>query len=163
MDRKDRLIDILIGARRVGKTYILYSVVNRLLKHGISPKKIIFLSADLREVKEAGLRQIITDVIKLNKCKIGDSLHILVDEIQELDNWQSDLKTLYDHTKIKFYISGSSSLILTQKTSKLTGRYFLQKILPLSFSEFLNFNGVVVSRLSKNKKKNLLEEFERRL
>ncbi|MBU1088846.1 ATP-binding protein [Patescibacteria group bacterium] len=159
MDRKDRLIDILIGARRVGKTYILYSVVNRLLKHGISPKKIIFLSTDLREVKETGLRQIIADVIKLNKCKISDSLHMLVDEIQELDNWQSDLKTLYDHTKIKFYISGSSSLILTQKTSKLTGRYFLQKILPLSFSEFLNFNGVVVSRLSENKKKNLLEEY----
>jgi hypothetical protein len=150
VERGDKLIDIFIGARRVGKTSIMETIINHLLKKDIDPKNIIFISAEIREVKEKGIKEIIDVVTKENKKDyFKETLHIFIDEVQEIDEWQNDIKLLYDNSKIKFYLSGSSSLILNSKTSKLTGRYFLQKVLPLSFSEFLKFTKQSIGNVQK--------------
>lgn len=137
---QDRLIRILLGARRVGKTSILQSHINSLLDKN-SKFKIFFIPADLPEVKSQGIRVIIDQLAQeLNLNIFQEKIYFFIDEIQEVSGWQNDLKLLYDHTQLNFFVTGSSSLLLKQETSKLTGRYLLRYILPLSFSEFRLFS-----------------------
>lgn len=134
-----RLIQILIGARRVGKTSILRSIINKQLAT-YNPKQIIYIPADLAEVKTRGLNDVITSIFKRLKLDMfKEESWVFIDEIQEVNLWQKDIKLLYDNTKINFYLTGSSSLLLKKETSKLTGRFLLTTILPLSFSEYLRF------------------------
>jgi predicted AAA+ superfamily ATPase len=137
----NKLIKSLVGARRVGKTSILFTIINELLTQGINPKKIIYLNSDLREIKETGIRNTLEHIKAIFSLDlVKDELFILIDEIQELSDWQNEIKFLYDSTKIRFYISGSSATLLAQKTSKLTGRYELIRVLPLSLKEYIKFN-----------------------
>lgn len=150
LDLNNRFIKIFTGARRVGKTFLLFSLVNKLLDAGYSPKRIVFLNADLREIQEVGLRKSLEILQNENKLDLfNKETVVLIDEVQELDDWQNDLKLFYDSTKIQFIISGSSATLLTEKSSKLTGRFQLIRVLPLSLAEYIKFNKISV--LGKNK------------
>lgn len=146
-----RLIDILIGARRVGKTSLVHSYINRLLEK-VDSKTVIYLPADLKEIRERGIRKILEIVSKDFKYDIfKKQLYVFVDEVQEIPEWQREVKFLYDNTKIRFFLTGSSSLILKEETSKLTGRFLLHQILTLRYPEFLRF------RKLESSEKNLME------
>ncbi len=70
---------------------------------------------------------------------------LLLDEIQKLDNWENQLKGVYDTfgKNIKIVVSGSESLFIKRKSKEtLAGRIFNFKVEPLSFREFLLFKGV---------------------
>ena len=149
LERKNNLINILIGARRVGKTFILKSIINKLLLSNITTSNILYISCDAREIKENGIKKIIDTYMDKFGLKINDSIYVFLDEIQEIPDWQSDVKYFYDNLNIKFYLTGSSSLILSNQTSKLTGRFILQHILPLSFSEYLLFTKQTLSKTDK--------------
>jgi hypothetical protein len=153
--KRERLIRILIGARRVGKTSILQSKINSLLRDGVDPRKIIYLPADLRDIQERGIKATLEFISEEFKSKaFRNEIYVFIDEVQELQNWQNELKVLYDNTKINFYITGSSSLVLTKETSKLTGRFKLTHVLPLDYKEFLKFT-------RQKKTHNSLEEYLR--
>lgn len=135
-----RLIEMLIGARRVGKTSILQALINRYLDK-YDPQKIMYIPADLKEVGERGIKTVIEAILGEHNIDVfRDDIFVFVDEIQEVSKWQEDIKALYDNTKIHFFLTGSSSLLLKKETSKLTGRFLLTNVLPLSFSEYINFN-----------------------
>ena len=158
MDRKDRLIQILIGARRVGKTFILKSVINHLLLEGAKEKNVLYISCDAREVRDLGIKRVIDIYIKQFKINLKQRIYIFLDEVQEVKDWQSDVKYFYDNLSIQFYLTGSSSLILSSKTSKLTGRFILHQVLPLSFKEYLLFTNTKIIKDKKNNEK-ILEEY----
>ncbi len=137
---KSRLIKILIGARRVGKTSILRSLINLYLEIAYS-KEVIFLPGELPELRKRGIRSTLEMLEKKLEIDIfRDETYVFIDEVQEVDNWQQDVKLLYDNTRIRFFVSGSSSLILKKETSKLTGRFILLNVFPLSFREYLEFS-----------------------
>jgi predicted AAA+ superfamily ATPase len=158
--QKGRLIQVLLGGRRVGKTSILNTVVNEYLSRGIKPKHIIFLAGELREVQTKGIRDTITTLISRLGVRASSELHIFIDEVQEIKDWQTDVKLLYDATPYRLYLSGSSSLLLAKQTVKLTGRYYLRHVLPLSFGEFLTFKGVK-AKSSATTTDNALDEYLR--
>lgn len=142
---KNNLIKILVGARRVGKTSLLFHQINKLLSKKISSKKILFLSGDLRDVQQLGLLKIIKLHAKQQNINLShEKLYIFIDEVQEIPRWQEEIKFLYDNFTIQLYISGSTGDILSKKTAKLTGRYTLIRVLPLSYKEFLKFKGLSV-------------------
>lgn len=159
LNRDDRLIDILTGARRVGKTFIIYSVLNKLLTSGIVGKNILYLTGEAREVKKFGLQEVITEHMNQNKIKYQDTLYAFVDEVQEIKNWQNDVKFLFDATRIKFFLTGSSGVVLNEKTSKLAGRFIRTNVLPLSFEEFLLFIGTRLNKITVDKRRTLFEEY----
>lgn len=142
-NKSSKLIRILIGARRVGKTSILYSLVNKLLRQKVLAKNIIFLSGDLVELQQLGVRAIMEHIIKLHKLDLKtNKIHLIIDEVQEIENWQQEIKLYYDTANIQIYLSGSYTSILQKNTSKLTGRYQLIRVLALSFNEFIQFKKV---------------------
>ncbi len=139
---------LLTGARQTGKTCLLYLLIRHLLKQGIPPGQIVFF--DLENIHDCNLLQNLEDfndfwpVLADRGVDRDRRVFVFIDEIQHLDNPSSFLKYLHDHFKprLKFIVSGSSSLEIRQKFSdRLTGRIYRFPVRPLCFREYLLFKG----------------------
>jgi len=146
----------LTGLRRVGKTTLLFKIIQDEIMNGFNPKNIMYFSFD--EFRETDIREIIHEYERIMKKKIGEGRHLLLlDEIQKLENWEEKIKRIYDaySKNVKIIISGSESLFIRKKSKEtLAGRLFEFKIDPLSFKEFLIF---------KNKYFDNIELYEREI
>ena len=146
----------LTGLRRVGKTTLLFKIIQDEIINGFNPKNIMYFSFD--EFRETDIREIIHEYERIMKKKIGEGRHLLLlDEIQKLENWEEKIKRIYDaySQNVKIIISGSESLFIRKKSKEtLAGRLFEFKIDPLSFKEFLIF---------KNKYFDNIELYEREI
>ena len=127
---------LLSGARRVGKTTIMYQIIEKLINDGINPKNILYISFDNPMIKMVNSNEVL---------KIFDSLYttngmkyIFFDEIQYAENWELWLKVIYDTRKdICVVATGSASPVLEKGSSESgTGRWTVLKIPTLSFYEY---------------------------
>ncbi|MBI2499443.1 ATP-binding protein [Candidatus Woesearchaeota archaeon] len=134
----------LTGLRRVGKTTLMYKYVDDAIKNGFPSRNIVYFLFD--EFKGIEIRDIIREYeITAEKDLRKEKFILLLDEIQKLNEWENQLKSIYDMYKenIKIIISGSESLFIRKKTKEtLAGRIFEFKLEPLSFKEFLSFKEV---------------------
>ena len=137
MGNKTKLIQLITGARRVGKTYILKEIIGRLIEKE-NPKSILYITAKLPNISGREVMEILDEYKQIFKTKKLPK-YLFLDEVQDLKNWQTQIKYLYDNYSMKIFVSGSSSLVLTKETSKLTGRFILTHVYPLSFAEFKLF------------------------
>jgi len=151
----DRQIVSIVGLRRVGKTVLLKQLIKYLIvEKRINKKNIFFLSFD-ESLIGSGLK--LEDYIRAffdNYLHDKDEkIYIFIDEIQYIKNWQHILKRFYDaNNRIKFFISGSSSLFLKKKTTEsLAGRIYEFELPILAFDEYLELKGV---------DKNLINHFQ---
>jgi hypothetical protein len=135
-----RPVTIISGLRRVGKSVLMYQLIDGLISSGTEPQDILYFSFDQKtdELMEIfqGYRSI------LNREWENCRLYVFLDEIQKLEDWSNKLKLFYDRfPKIKFVISGSSSFNLEKDAIKnLTGRYFEVNVKPLTFAEYLQMS-----------------------
>ena len=143
---KSEEILALIGVRRAGKTFLIYQLINQLLKANPKNKdKIIFLEADDEIIagylKNQGLLYIIQEYLNYQKKDFSQPLFVFIDEIQDINQWEIQLKNIFDLKKnIKIVISGSSAARMKKDSlKKLVGRIIFFEIHPLSFSEFVLF------------------------
>src|SRR3989344_6181823 len=106
-----KFITALVVLRRVGKTTIIYQLIQKLIKEKIDAANIFFFSFD--EVS-AKLSEIIEAYREFHKKDFREEkVYIFLDEIQKCDNWENEVKKYYDlYPKIKFVISGSESLFI---------------------------------------------------
>ena len=132
---------ILSGARRVGKTTILYQLIELLLKDKVHPKKILYLSFDHPLFKLCSFDQILS-LYELN-INQSEEAYVFLDEIQYASDWDSWLKVYYD-TKPKWKVvatgSASPKLIEGVKESGV-GRWTVVSVPTLSFYEFCEILG----------------------
>lgn len=146
-DFKRNNIISLVGPRRVGKTVILYQLIESLLKQKVDPKSIFYLSSDDPSIIVK--KHIVQDSIDFyEKNIIQDSLkdrkktrYFFLDEIQKSERWAEYLKKYIDlGYPIKFIVSGSSSIkMIKNSCESLAGRSKEYVLPPLSFSEFINW------------------------
>lgn len=134
----------LTGLRRVGKTTLMFKIIEDAINNGFNNRNIIYFSFD--EFKEVEIREVIKEYEELMEKDFKKEKYlILLDEIQKLTDWENQLKSIYDINKgnIKIIISGSESLFIKRKSKEtLAGRIFEFKIEQLLFREFLFFKGV---------------------
>lgn len=139
-------ISVLIGSRRVGKTTIMEYLFEKVRD------KAVFLSFDSIDVLN-----LFENNEKLFKEQYVDSHEIIfIDEIQYAKNSGRILKYLFDSTKKKFVVSGSSTPeISLNSLSYLVGRVRIINIFPLNFIEFVTFKNsekkILFSKLRKLK------------
>lgn len=130
------------GLRRVGKTTLMKKILTDYLAEGFESKNIIYFSFD--EFKNISLKEILKVYEELFSKEIKNQKSlVLFDEIQKLEDWENQIKVVYDlyKDKMKIIISGSESLFIKTKSKEsLAGRIFEFKISPLNFREFLEFN-----------------------
>lgn len=145
ISQEHQLIVSLIGARRSGKTYVLYSLMQRLLDQGIDKRRLLFVNfEDERlnvEAKDLGLMldaylELYPD-LKLSEC------YLFFDEIQNIPGWEKFVRRIYDTKTKHIYVTGSNSKLLsTEIATSLRGRTLTYTIYPLSLSEYLRFQDV---------------------
>lgn len=138
-----RQIVLFTGLRRVGKTTLMYQIIDELLAKGVNPYAIFYFSFDemkddLGELIKQYENSILRDAVSNTK------VFLFLDEIQKLQGWPSKVKLLYDvNPTLKIFLTGSAQITMWRGTREsLAGRFFDFTIKPLDFEEFLVFKGV---------------------
>ncbi len=133
----------LTGLRRVGKTTLMMKIIKDAIKSGTSKNNILYFSFD--EFKNSTIKNLLDEYSKIMQIDIKSGKYlILLDEIQKLENWEEQLKTIYDlyNKNIKIIISESESLFIKKKSKEtLAGRLFVFKVNNLTFKEYVIFKG----------------------
>jgi len=143
----DRQIILIYGMRRVGKTVLMYQLIDSLLKGGVDKKHILYFSFDEKITSLEKLFETYCELVLGKDILKEKKIYVFLDEIQKLENWQNQLKLFYDlYPNVKFIVSGSATLIISKGAKEsLAGRIY-EFVLPLlSFSEYLNFLGERIS------------------
>lgn len=156
-----RQIILFTGLRRVGKTTLMYQIIDELLGKGVSPYNILYFSFDeIRYDMEDIVKQYETDVLREDIFK--KKVFIFLDEIQKLNGWPSKVKLLYDsNPKLKIFLTGSAQITMWRGTREsLAGRFFDFQIRPLDFEEYLDFKGI---KIDKNREKIFEKDLKRHM
>ena len=140
IDRMDNgLIKIITGIRRCGKSYLLNTIFeNYLLKQGIDKEHIIKLSLDERKNKKY-LDPDELDTYIRNLIIDDKKYYLLLDEIQEVKEFESVLIGFMHINNVDIYVTGSNSKFLSSDiVTEFRGRGDEIRVYPLSFSEFFS-------------------------
>lgn len=139
--KDDRVIKVVTGIRRCGKSTLLAQFQNILREKGIEDEQIISINfeeleyEDLLDYKK--MYTFLKERINPNKQN-----YIFLDEIQRVESYEKVVDSLYVKEYIDIYITGSNSYMLSgDLATLLTGRYVEIKMLPLSFKEFSEERG----------------------
>ena len=158
-------IVVLIGARQVGKTYILYWLRDYLKDKNETVYYIDLEDSRIVEILDSGVESFLNHLREEGFLSENSKTFVLIDEIQYLKNPSSFLKLMADHHKnIKLIVSGSSSFEIKNKfKDSLVGRTVNFEIFNLSFKEFLRFKKYHFDEkqiFTKKKKEELLMFFK---
>lgn len=131
-----RRFAILSGARRVGKTTIMYQMIDNLIDEGINPHNILYVSFDNPIIKLVNAETVLS--IYESLFPVNGTKYIFFDEIQYMDSWELWMKVIYDSRKdVRLTATGSASPILEKGTTDSgTGRWSILKIPTMSFYEY---------------------------
>ncbi len=159
-----RQILLIYGLRRVGKTTLLYQLIDGLLSQGVERKHILYFSFDERITSLKELLMTYSEFVLGKDLLKEKRIYVFLDEIQKLEDWENQIKIFYDlYPNIKFILSGSASLSLSRGVKEsLAGRVY-EFILPLlTFSEYLGLQGEAVEKGDTFNMKFLREVYLRR-
>ena len=77
----------------------------------------------------------------------NETIWLFLDEIQNVEDWERFVRTMLDREKIKVFITGSSSKILSKEiATQLRGRSITYNIYPFSFREYLRAKNIQYSK-----------------
>jgi predicted AAA+ superfamily ATPase len=139
--RGNNLIKILIGRRRIGKSYILRQIANRLIENDVNPKNIFYIN---KEFTDFDFIENYKDLEKLltaykNNLKPKGKIYLFIDEIQNIGSWEHFVNSYFQNFSQEYevFISDSNSKILSgELATLLSGRYVKFEVLPFSFQEY---------------------------
>lgn len=137
--KENKLIKIITGIRRCGKSYLLeYIFKNYLINSGVKEDHIIKLALDSIENAEY-LEGIKLYEHIMEKVKNNDTYYVILDEIQNVKNFESVLNSFLRKPNIDVYVTGSNSKFLSSDIiTEFRGRGDEVKVYPLSFAEFMS-------------------------
>ena len=136
------IIKVLIGQRRVGKSYILFQIIDELKNNfWVKESQIIYINKELNEFDNIRSYQDLLDFVKKGNWK--EKKYVFVDEIQDIENFEKALRDLQALWNYDIYISWSNAKLLSSEiASYLTWRYIEFEIFPLNYKEFLEFHNL---------------------
>ncbi len=131
---------VLMGPRRVGKTVLIHHAIAELIKSGLDPHLIAYVSVDHPLFNGLGLDDFLSAIDEAGSASFrSDHAYLFFDEIQYLKGWEVHLKTLVDsYPNLNITVSGSAAAALKLKSSESGAGRFTDFILPpLTFYEYL--------------------------
>jgi len=136
---------VLIGSRRAGKSYALYQYIKNHFQQ--TKRGFLFVNFEddrLLEFEAKHFQLIIESYQELYE----DKPVVFLDEVQNIRHWEKFARRLAD-TGYHVFITGSNAQMLSKEiASTLGGRFLIREVSPLSFNEYLIFNGVKLSKAS---------------
>lgn len=130
-------IKIIEGARRVGKSTLLYQIIAKIFEQ---KQEVLYLNFEDEILRQYTLNEVVSAYYAIR----GSPTCLFIDEIQNCREWVSFVRKAHDKKEIpQIWISGSnSSFIRNELGTLLTGRNITIKVYPLSFVEYLNFKSI---------------------
>lgn len=169
IDLKTDLISDIVGIRRAGKTYLMFTTIKKLLRK-TQKKATIYINFENRKLLPLTsdyFNQAISFIYQEGLLEKYKKIYLFFDEVQRIKEWEKVIRSIYDEFKgkIKIFVSGSSANLLSKEYGKLlSGRHLTTGVFPLSFKEFLKFKNFKIGILSERKIekiKKFLEEYLR--
>lgn len=136
--RDSDLVKVVTGIRRCGKSSLLNLIRQHFEQEGIPGRAFISINLEMRSL---GIKTA-DDLYLYITERIGKTglTYIFVDEVQRIDGWHDVINSLRVEYDCDIYVTGSNAYLLSSELSTyLSGRYVEIKMLPLSFSEYLDF------------------------
>lgn len=139
-----RLIKVLLGQRRSGKSTILKQFIAQLIEDGVPRNSILYLNFERHELTFIQTSTTLVEVIKeyFEKLKPVGKVYLFFDEIQEVEEWEKVINSYLANDKIdcELFITGSNAhLLSTELSTYVTGRYIEIAVYPFSFYEYLDY------------------------
>lgn len=173
--KHEDLIKVITGIRRCGKSTLLKLFAEHLKSEGVSDEQIIFINFEDLKYENLLDYKSLYDYISQKLCK-DKWTYVLLDEIQNVKDFQKAIDSLYIQNNVDVYITGSNAYLLSGKLATLlSGRYVEISMLPFSFKEyiqvcneskedafnkFLKFGGFPYSVVSKYSEDKILQYLE---
>lgn len=152
-------IKVIAGIRRCGKSVVLQLIAEELERRGITKEHIVYMNFESFEWMDIADAKALYLHIKDKVAKTDGKVYILLDEIQEVEDWEKAVNSFMVDWDVDVYVTGSNSRLLSSELSTyLAGRYISFHIMPLSFNEYLLFHGIASGDREK-----LHEEFQKYL
>ena len=148
--QNNKLIKIVTGIRRCGKSYLLDPIFrNYLLENGVDENHIIKLEFDSIENEEYTNPKKLYEYV-MQKVFDNDTYYVILDEIQKVSDFESVLNSFLRKPNLDVYVTGSNSKFLSSDIiTEFRGRGDEIRVYPLSFSEFMSvYSGNEISGLN---------------
>ena len=137
---------IVKGMRRTGKTYFTYLRMQELLAKGIPIERMVHVNFDddrLAAITAADLHFVVDLHAEMFPDAADRKCYYFLDELQDVKGWERFARRLIDSHRIQLCLTGSSSKMLSEDVAtEMRGRSAEVEIFPLSFAEFLTYNGI---------------------
>ena len=136
---------ILTGQRRAGKTFLLYSQIQKLISDGRDKNEFLYINFEDERLLEFRVSDF--ELLIESYKELFDHVPILFfDEIQNINGWEKFVRRVADF-QYQIFITGSNATMLSREmASTLGGRFLVKEIDTLSFEEFLIFNNVLLDK-----------------
>jgi predicted AAA+ superfamily ATPase len=133
------IIKVFTGQRRVGKSYLLYQLI-QLIKKNEKAASIIYINKEDLQFLYIKNANDLHDYVLNNQAKTGKTF-VFIDEIQEIENFEAALRSLLLHENLDLYCTGSNANLLSGDIAgQLSGRFVEITVYSLSYLEFLTFH-----------------------
>lgn len=132
---------IFTGQRRAGKTFFVFSLIQEMVKQGVSIESMLYINFEDERLIGLDVTGFDT-IIECYRELFSHTPVLFFDEIQNIRGWQIFSRRIADNG-YRTYITGSNSEMLSSEmASTLGGRFMIKEIETLSFAEFLLFHGI---------------------
>ena len=158
METRD--VVLVTGLRRVGKTTLLHLTITELLEQ-VPPERVFYVSLDHMGLRDHNILEIVEEYRKIHRLRHNEHAYLFLDEVHIKEEFELQLKNLYDEGNTKVFASGSASLEIVMRSPHLTGRQRIVTVHPLDFKEYLAFNDVEVTPADTHLLKELAEDHVR--
>lgn len=133
-------IKVITGIRRSGKSSILLLLKDEILQRGVDEQHILFINFESFNYSQIKTGEQLYTYVK-DRIAHGTKNYILLDEIQEVIDWEKAINSFLLDFDSDIYIAGSNSHLLSSELATfIAGRYVEFQIQTLTFKEYLNFN-----------------------
>lgn len=132
---------VLVGQRRVGKSFMLRQV-HQWLEVNKPLANVVYISKELREFSHLKNADDLYDYA-VSRFSPGAENYLLIDEVQDIEGYEDALRSLHAEDKCQIIATGSNAYIFSSELgTRLAGRYIEIPIYGLSYLEFLEFHGL---------------------
>ena len=134
------IIKIIVGQRRVGKSYLLFQLMDRIA--ALDPDgQQIYINKELHEFADLRKADDLLAYVAAQR-KPDCRLSLFIDELQDIDGFETALRSLQAEGEVDIYGTGSNAKLLSgELATYLSGRYIEIKVYGLTYGEFLTFHG----------------------
>jgi len=105
------LIKIIVGQRRVGKSYLLFQIMD-IVRHQNKNANIIYINKELNEFEHIKDYQDLVDFIK-QQSQTRKKNYLFIDEIQDIEKFEKALRHFHTQVNYDIYITGSNAKLLS--------------------------------------------------